>query len=133
MWVRCNPNPAGKLVGDCVIRAVSIASGMTWDRVYYELYQVGMEECDMMSSDAVWGLYLYRLGFEPFLLPESCPQCTTVREFARRYSEGTYIIGTGGHAVCVKEGNWYDTWDSGDAPASFFWADRTNRRDKHGI
>lgn len=131
MWIRCNPNPAGKLVGDCVIRAVSIATGMTWDRVYHELYQVGMEECDMMNSDAVWGLYLYRLGFNPFLLPESCPRCTTVREFARRYPEGTYIIGTGGHAVCVKEGNWYDTWDSGDVVPSFFWTDR--RDEEHGI
>lgn len=130
MWIRCNPNPKGKLVGDCVIRAVSIATGNTWCRVYDEIYQVGREECDMMSSDAVWGLYLYRIGFEPFLLPEACPKCTTVREFAKRFPEGTYIIGTGGHAVCVRDGDWYDTWNSADMVPSFFWEDR---RDERGL
>lgn len=30
MWRQYNPNPKGLLVGDCVIRAISKALGMTW-------------------------------------------------------------------------------------------------------
>ena len=91
MWVKVNPNPRGKRVGDCVIRAISIATGMCWREVYAALCRVGWDEADMPPSNEVWGLYLYLLGFEPFLLPEACPKCTTVREFCRYFPEGVYI------------------------------------------
>ena len=75
----------------------------------------------MPSADAVWGKYLYRMGFEPFLLPQSCPVCVNVRTFCRMYPEGQYIIGTGTHAVAVINGDYYDSWDSGEQVPSFFW------------
>ena len=75
----------------------------------------------MPSSNEAWGLYLYRMGFEPFILPDACPECVTVREFARRFPHGRYIIGTGNHAVAVIGGNYIDTWDSGDCVPSYFF------------
>lgn len=121
MWIKTNPNPRKKEVGDCVIRAIAIATGMSWLDVYDDLYRVGRSEYDMMSSNAVWGLYLYQCGFEPFLLPESCPRCVTVREFARRFPRGRYIVGTGTHAIAVISGDYYDSWDSGSTVPSYFW------------
>ena len=121
MWVKVNPNPRGKLVGDCVIRAISIATGMSWWAVYAALCYVGFGEADLPSSNEVWGKYLYQLGFDPFVLPDACPECVTVREFARRFTRGTYIIGTGNHAVCVMDGNYFDTWDSGDTVPVYFF------------
>ena len=121
MWVKVNPNPRKKEVGDCVVRAIAIATGMRWMDVYDDLYRVGRSECDMMSSNTVWGLYLYQRGFEPFLLPDACPGCVTVREFARLYPRGRYIIGTGDHAVAVIGGDYFDSWDSGDTVSSYFW------------
>lgn len=124
MWVKVNPNPRKKRVGDCVIRAISIATGMSWREVYASLCFVGWNESDMPSSNEVWGLYLYLLGFDPFVLPDSCPECVTVREFCKYYPVGTYIIGTGSHAVAVIDGDYYDTWDSGnEVPAYFFIVD----------
>ena len=121
MWRKINANPAHKQVGDCVIRAISMATGMPWLDVYDALYWAGRGRYDMPNSNEVWGDYLYRMGFEPFLLPESCPDCVTVREFARHFPVGTYIVGTGTHAVAVIDGDYYDTWDSGDVvPAYFF-------------
>lgn len=121
MWIKTNPNPRKKEVNDCVIRAIAIATGMSWLDVYDDLYRVGRSEYDMMSSNAVWGLYLYQCGFEPFLLPESCPRCITVREFARRFPHGRYIVGTGTHAIAVISGDYYDSWDSGSTVPSYFW------------
>lgn len=121
MWIRINANPAGKRVGDCVIRAISIATGKPWLEVYDELFLTGRGEFDMMSSNDVWGLYLYRMGFNPFILPEACPECVTIKEFARRFPVGTYIIGTGSHAVAVIDGNYYDTWDSGFIIPEYFF------------
>lgn len=121
MWVKCNINPAKKDVGDCVIRAVGISTDQSWLDVYDAVCLTGREEFDMPSSDAVWGLYLYRQGFEPFILPRRCPQCVTVRAFCQLYPKGAYIIGTGQHAVAILDGDYYDSWDSGNQISSFFW------------
>lgn len=121
MWIRANTNPERKNVGDCVVRAISIATNKPWLKVYDDICRTGREEYDMPNSDAVWGLYLYRLGFEPFVLHNRCPQCVTIAEFCKIFPIGTYIIGTGSHAVAVIDGNYYDSWDSGDQIASYFW------------
>ena len=121
MWVRCNPNPLGKQASDCVVRAIAVATGQSWGKVYNDLAALGRRECDMPSANNVWGLYLYEKGFEPFLLPESCPECITVRALCGRYPEGTYIIGTGDHAVCTIDGDYFDAWDSGQETPTYFW------------
>ena len=121
MWVRCNPNPLGKQTGDCVVRAIAIATGQSWRETFRELCKIGEIECDMPSSNFVWGTYLKRKGARQFLLPESCPACITVRAFSERYPEGIYVIGTGDHAVCVMDGNWYDSWNSENEVPTYFW------------
>ena len=121
MWVRCNPNPLGKQTSDCVVRAIAIATQRSWRGVYRDLCEVGEIECEMPSANSVWGLYLTGCGFEQFLLPESCPQCITVRAFCEKYPEGIYVIGTGTHAVAVIDGDYYDAWDSGNEVPSYFW------------
>ena len=121
MWIRCNPNPARKEVPDCVIRAIAIALHKRWIEVYDELCALGRSEFNVPSADAVWGKYLYLHGFEPFMLPESCPKCVTIEKFTRIFAKGIYIIGTGNHAVAVINGDYYDSWDSGGEVPSFFW------------
>lgn len=121
MWIRANPNPGGKHVPDCVIRAICIALNKPWLEVSDELYSVARREYSVTCDDHIWGRYLYSLGFEPFLLPESCTGCTTIERFSKLYPIGIYIIGTGKHAVAVIDGNYYDDWDSGNEIPSFFW------------
>ena len=121
MWIKANPNPEGKEVPDCVIRAIAIALNMPWLQVFDELCAVARNEFNMPSSDSVWGLYLYSKGFEPFLLPETCPRCVTIDEFTKWFPIGIYIIGTGSHAVAVIDGNYFDSWDSGLEVPTFFW------------
>lgn len=122
MWIKANPNPAGKEVSDCVIRAVSIALNISWHQAFDELCGIARMDCNMPSADTVWGHYLYLKGFDPFLLPKNCPQCLTVNDFAQLFPHGIFVIGTGSHAVAVINGNYYDSWDSGNEISSFFWA-----------
>ena len=103
------------------MRAITIALNKRLIDVYDELCELGRQEYNMPSADAVWGKYLYQKGFEPFLLPDKCPQCLTVKMFCVMYPHGIYIIGTGSHAVAVIDGDYYDSWDSGDEIPSFFW------------
>lgn len=121
MWIKCNPNPLGKQTSDCVVRAIAIATDASWRRVYRDLCDLGDVECEMPTTNVVWGIHLNELGGKQFLLPESCPQCITVRAFCERYPTGVYVIGTGSHAVCVIDGDYYDSWDSGSEVPSYFW------------
>lgn len=121
MWVRTNPNPAKKNAPDCVIRAICIALNLPWMQVHDELCSLSGDDYSVPSDDNVWGHYLYLKGFRPFLLSNHCPRCITVTEFTKYYPNGIYIIGTGSHAVAVINGDYYDSWDSGNVMPSFFW------------
>ena len=121
MWIRCNPNPLGKQTGDCVIRAIAIATDQSWRETYRDLCEEGERLGDLPNSNPVWGNYLRKRGAEQFLLPESCPACISVRAFCDRYPDGVYVIGTGDHAVAVIDGDHYDAWDSGSETPTYFW------------
>lgn len=122
MWIRYNANPTQQEVPDCVIRAIATALGKTWLEVSDELYYgYARKRFSVTCDDHIWGRYLYDHGFQPFLLPEACPKCVTINAFTRMYPRGTYIIGTGSHAVAVIDGDYYDIWDSGNQIPTFFW------------
>lgn len=122
MWQEYNPNPAGARVGDCTVRAISKATGQSWEKTYAGLCVQGFESCDMPSANHVWGAYLRKHGFRRHALPDNCPDCYTVAEFCREHPHGLYVLAISGHVVCVCEGDYYDSWDSGSEIPSFFWA-----------
>ena len=121
MFVFCNPNPEKNLVGDCVIRAVSIALNQDWQTTYLGVTVKGFELYDMPSSNNVWGDYLEEKGFERFSIPNTCPNCYTIKDFCKDNSKGIYVIGTGSHAIAIIDGDYYDTWDSGDEVPMYFF------------
>lgn len=121
MWIRANPNPCRQEEPDCVVRAISIAMDQSWNKTHWDLCMMSHYKCTMPSVNWLWGLYLTKHGFERFMLPDERPECISVMEFARRYPMGTYVIGTGSHAVCVIDGNWYDAWDSGEETPTYFY------------
>jgi len=126
MFIQQNPNPNGSHVGDCVVRALSIALGQSWEKTYVELCVQGLLMSDMPSSNAVWGAYLKTKGYERSIIPNTCPDCYTVRDFAEDHREDTWILGTGNHAVAVVKGNYVDDWDSGDEIPIFVWRKSVN-------
>lgn len=121
MWVRYNANPDGRNVGDCTIRALSLALGQTWEQTYVGLALEGFAMGDMPSANHVWGAYLRRKGFRRRILPDTCPDCYTVADFARDHPSGTYLLALDGHVVCLIDGDWYDTWDSGGKTPLYYW------------
>lgn len=120
-YISYNANPKRSRVGDCVIRAVAKATGKSWDEVYKDLSAEGYAMADMPNANNVWGAYLRKLGFRREVIPDTCPDCYTVADFAREHPTGTYILATGGHAIAVDSGKYYDTWDSGDETPAFYW------------
>lgn len=117
-----NPNPDDKFVGDCVIRAVSKITRQSWEETYLGVSMLGLVMHDMPSSDNVWGEYLYRRGYRKHVIPDTCPYCYTVREFAYEHPSGLYLLKTSGHVIAVVNGDYYDTSDSGNEVPIYYWA-----------
>lgn len=116
-----NPNPNGSRGGDCVVRAISFLTGQAWERTYVDLCIQGFILCDMPSINSVWGAYLKSKGFKPYVIPDNCPDCYTVKKFVSDHPWGEYMLATGSHVVAVKDGNYYDSWDSGDEIPVYYW------------
>lgn len=116
-----NPNPYGRRSGDCTVRAIVKATQKPWAEVYLALCIEGFKRGDMPSANHVWGAYLKGQGFERTALPTECPDCYTVAEFTQEHPQGTYILALDGHVVCVKDGEWFDSWDSGNEIPIYFW------------
>ena len=116
-----NPNPKEKKVGDCTIRAISVALNKSWEDIYLDLAIKGYLMADMPSSNEVWGSYLIDKGWKYHHLPDTCPLCYTIENFCEDNPKGTYIVATGSHIVCVKDGKFLDTWDSGDKVPLFYF------------
>lgn len=116
-----NPNPKQLLIGDCVIRAISKLTGMDWVDTYMEVVAQGLAMHDMPSSNEVWGAYLYERGYRREVIPNTCPDCYTVKDFCEDYPEGKYLLATGTHVIAVEDGVYYDTWDSGNEIPIYYW------------
>lgn len=121
MFVFYNPNPQNKLVGDCVIRAVAKLTDKSWEDAYVDVVLQGFSMHDMPSANNVWGTYLKEHGYKQTLLPDVCPDCYTVTDFCRDYPKGKYLLAIGTHVVAVEDGDYFDTWDSGnEVPIYYF-------------
>ena len=113
-FIYCNPNPKDLKIGDCVIRSICIAENKSWEEIYLDLMAKCFELKDIPTSNEAWSKYLMSIGYKRHIVPDTCPDCYTVADFAKDNPTGTYILATGTHTVTVKDGNYYDTWDSGD-------------------
>lgn len=116
-----NPNPMQRNVGDCSVRAVAKALGTDWETAYIEIMINGYDMGDMPSSDAVFGSVLRQNGFKRAIVPNSCPDCYTIADFCKENPEGIFVLGTGGHVVTAIDGDYYDSWDSGQEIPLYVW------------
>ena len=121
MFIFANPNPARLKVEDCTVRAVSIALGLTWEQAFDGICETARRLYDMPDSDYAFGSFLKENGFERIQVPDFCPDCYTLKQFCEDNPIGTYILATNKHVTAVIDGNYYDTWDSGDEVPAYIW------------
>lgn len=124
MWIKYNPNPYGRSVGDCVVRAVAKALDTDWDTAYLLVTAKGFVTGDMPSSDSILGSVLRQNGFYREAIPNHCPDCYTAEDFAADNPHGVYVLGFGGHVATIVDGNLYDSWDSSKEIPAYIWYKR---------
>ena len=119
--VEYNANPMFKRVGDCTVRAISKALGESWETTYVGLCIQGFIMCDIPNANSVWGAYLRSKGFRREIIPNDCQDSYTVNDFCREHPTGKYVLALSGHVVAICDGDFYDTWDSGEETPIYYW------------
>jgi len=104
--------------GDCTIRALTKAFGVTWLEAFDMVIPFCRREqvsnvfdCDIEKRKEI----MNELGFDYVgVSNKRGHRRPTVREFAKAHETGVYICNVARHEVTVVDGQYFDTWDSGD-------------------
>lgn len=121
MFKQFQPNPVGRNVGDCAVRAIAKALDISWEKAYVLLALNGFLMGDMPNSNSVWGALLRQNGFKARTLPDTCHDCYTADDFADDNREGVFVLGFGNHVATVVDGDLYDAWDSSQEIPQYIW------------
>lgn len=125
MFIPYNPNPYGRSTTDCVVRAISKLTGEDWNTTFLRLSLMAYAKKDNLEKNHVWGDFLYIHGYRKHFIPDMCPNCYTVKDFCEDHPYGAYLLRidglTDGHVVCVIDGDYYDTWDSGEEVVEYYY------------
>lgn len=121
MWIKYNPNPQERNVGDCSVRAITKALDVDWDTAYVKLCMNGYAMADMPNAVYVYGSLLRQNGFVREIIPNTCPDCYTIDDFCKDHPKGKFVVVTSNHVVCIIDGDFYDSWNSGrEIPVLYF-------------
>lgn len=113
-WHEYNPNPKKKNIGGCSLRAYCAAFGWTWEEAFEKSSEIAKNEALMMDTHKTCEKVMESEGYvidEEF--KKSKRKDLTVNEFALTHPYGTCFLNTHGHLLCVKDGEYLDSWDSG--------------------
>lgn len=128
-FIKYNANPKQKRTNDCVIRAISTATGIEWKEIYSALSMQGIKNSLMLNDPKNWRKYLEKLGYEKYKMPRRADNTRyTVEEFCDEIANDNeiYIIKIAGHLTCIKDKKLYDTWNCGKKSVGNYWSIRNS-------
>ena len=116
-WHEFNPNPKDRNIGDCTLRSYCAAFGISWEKAFDIASKVAKENASMIQYMAD------KILIEEFncVVDEKYNKKSvkgkdriTVNEFAMTHPYGKFILHVPKHQVTVINGEYWDSWDSGD-------------------
>ena len=116
-FVYCNENINGEHIGDCVTRAITLASGLSYEEVQRKLWLTGeLFDCDCLCRFCYEHFIEDVLGYRKV----NC-ESLTVGEFADKHPVGTYLIRVPEHLTCIVNNKVMDTWDTRSCKVDMAW------------
>ena len=115
MYKYYNANALNKYEDDCVIRAISCATGRSWDYVYDYLSDIAQYEGTLFDKRDFVIKYLDRTYRRLYGVSG------TIGEISGMFPNSTLIISTPGHLTCSKNKILYDTFDPRNKEAEYVW------------
>lgn len=116
-------------VGDCQVRALCVAAGLSYDKAWDTLYAL-QGKYRTHGFSIVFYLDRGELGcVRKLSFPAKTGQPRmTAAKFCRRYRKGNYILLQASHVVAVEDGVTYDRWDSTDRCVYTAWQIKGGRK-----
>ncbi len=124
LWVYWNPNPLNKRTGDCVIRAISKATGKPWADLLREMTEWLIPRGEVFDEKAGFGPYLEEvLHFQKMRMPKHADGTSyPLWEFLNGAQRNFHIIvQVRNHLTYVFNGQFYDIWDCTNKCVYNFW------------
>ena len=116
-FVYYNNNPYGKREEDCVVRAITLASGLPYEEVEHKLWLTAeLYNCDRLCKFCYSNFIKHVLGYKEV----NCDDLT-VGEFADKHPIGIYLVRIEGHLTCIIDGICYDIWNCLDEICDTVW------------
>lgn len=116
-FINFNANPKGCRVGDCVKRALCVASQIDYNEIKRELNRYKkITHCEKFNNTKNWKPYVEKvLKGEKMSFPAIAgkPRMNG-HTFAKTYKKGRYILRMSKHLVACVDGYIIDEWDSRD-------------------
>ena len=117
MYCYLNLHPKGKIVGDCVKRAIAGATGMDYMEVARQLNRAKkITHCDVFNERKNIKYYLLEVLHTTELKFPAVKGASRMngKRFSQMFPNGRYILNMAGHLSCCVNGIIYDTWDCSD-------------------
>ena len=117
-FVYYNNNPLGIEEEDCVTRAITLASGLSYNEITKKLNLTAqLLECEKLCVCCYDFLIEQVLGFPRVKIDRGM----TVRDFAEQHPKGIYLLRMDQHITTLIDGKLYDLWDSSDREITHSW------------
>ena len=116
-WHEFNPNPKDRNIGDCTLRSYCAAFGISWDKAFDIASKIAKENASMIQymADKILTEEFNCVVDEKYNKKSvKGKDRITVNEFAMTHPYGIYILHVPKHQVTVINGEYWDSWDSGD-------------------
>lgn len=121
-FIKTNQNPKGRKTCDCVIRALSSATGKTWDEVYQDLAAIGFKIKAMPNDKPTYERYLQQQGWEKHKQPRKVSGFKyVVGELQELTAASRVVISVANHLTCVIDGSIVDSWNTNDRTILNYW------------
>lgn len=99
--------------GDCVIRAIALATQKPYKEVWTEMFELAKNEGNFPNSEQISVMYLKQLGWTEHKLPKKpLVRINSSKLFHLTKSNKWVIFHVRHHWVACKQNTLYDTWDS---------------------
>ena len=106
-WIYHNSNPNNEHISDCVSRAITTATGLSYPQIRKKLHHTSrLFVCNKLERDCYSNLL-----DKVFEFPRVECRGLNVGEFADLHPYGTYILRVPNHATTIIDGNVYDIFD----------------------
>jgi hypothetical protein len=115
MYKFYNNNALGLFENDCTVRALSTATGNSWDDTYEHLSNIARLNGTMMDDKEFIIEYLDDRYERIYNIPK------LVGMVASYYPDNILLITMNGHITCAKYGVIYDSFDCRNRIAEYCW------------